>query len=149
MTNQSHFTLAFPLKSPADAKAVAEQLPPMMAGLFQVEDTIGTIHYSRFTVLSEKTLLFLGDFDGEFGQLMGELAKHAGPLFDFIFQHVDNPPPGLVADHANDVRRLDREASSDPGESLHRLPRGHCRRRLRPSHRPQASAAAVYSIRSW
>ena len=67
VTNQSHFTLAFPLKSPADAKAVAEQLPPMMAGLFQAEDTIGTIHYSRFTVLSEKTLLFLGDFDGEFG----------------------------------------------------------------------------------
>ena len=101
MTNQSHFTLAFPLKSPADAKALAEQLPPMMPGLFQAEDTIGTIHYSRFTVLSEKTLLFLGDFDGEFGQLMGELAKHAGPVFDFIFQHVDNPPPTPVADHAD------------------------------------------------
>jgi hypothetical protein len=97
--NQSHFTLAFPLKSPADAKALAEQLPTMMPGLFQVEDAIGTIHYSRFTVLSEKTLLFLGDFDGEFGQLMGELAKHAGPVFDFIFHKglqsrvVGNFPP--------------------------------------------------------
>jgi hypothetical protein len=67
MTNQSHFTLAFPLKSPADAKAVAEQLPPLMPALFQVEDTIGTIRYSRFTLLSEKTLLFLGDFDGPAG----------------------------------------------------------------------------------
>ena len=101
MTNQSHFTLEFPLKTPADAKALAEQLPAMMPGLFQAEDTIGTIHYSRFTVLSEKTLLFLGDFDGEFGQLFGELAKHAGPVFDFIFQHVDNPPPTPVADHAD------------------------------------------------
>ena len=41
-----------------------------MPALFQAADTIGTIHYSRFTVLSEQTLLFLGDFDGEFGQLM-------------------------------------------------------------------------------
>ena len=99
MTDQSHFTLEFPLKSPTDAKALAEHLPAMMPGLFQAEDTIGTIHYSRFAVLSEKTLLFLGDFDGEFAELFGELAKHAGPVFDFIFQHIDGPPPTPVADH--------------------------------------------------
>src|SRR6266478_3115077 len=98
--SQSHFTLSFPLKSPADAKALAEQLPPMMPALFQAADTIGTIHYSRFTVLSEKTLLFLGDFDGEFGPLMTGLAKHAGPVFDAIFQHVAGPPPTPVADNA-------------------------------------------------
>jgi hypothetical protein len=67
--SQNHFTLSFPLKSPTDAKLLAEQLPPLMPQLIQAADTIGTIHYSRFTVLSEKTLLFLGDFDGEFGQL--------------------------------------------------------------------------------
>ncbi len=98
--SQSHFTLSFPLKSPADAKALAEQLPPMMPALFQAEDTIGTIHYSRFTVLSEKTLLFLGDFDGEFSPLMADLARAAGPVFDAIFQHVDNPPSTPVADNA-------------------------------------------------
>src|SRR5271167_2924724 len=100
--SQSHFTLSFPLKSPADAKALAEQLPPLMPGLFQAQDGIGTIHYSRFTVLSEKTLLFLGDFDGQFSALMAELAKRAGPVFDAIFQHVENPPPSPVADHADD-----------------------------------------------
>src|SRR5258708_34389652 len=99
--SQSHFTLSFPLKSPADAKALAEQLPPMMPTLFQAADAIGTIHYSRFTVLSEKTLLFLGDFDREFGQLMAELAKHAGPVFDAIFQHVENPPSTPVADNVD------------------------------------------------
>src|SRR5436190_16700984 len=97
--NQSHFTFSFPLKSPEDAKAIAVELPPLMPGLFQAEDTIGTIHYSRFTILSDKTLLFLGDFDGEFGPLMADLAKHAGPVFDAIFQHVDNPPSTPVADH--------------------------------------------------
>ena len=79
MTNQNHFTLSFPLKSPADAKAIAEELPPLMPGLFQAEDAIGTIHYSRFTILSEKTLPFLGDLDGEFTQLMTDLATHTGP----------------------------------------------------------------------
>src|SRR6266576_2555324 len=99
--SQNHFTLRFPIRSPADAKALAEMLPPLMPGLFQAADTIGMIHYSRFTVLSEKTLLFLGDFDGEFGQLMTDLAQAAGPVFDAIFQHVDNPPSTPVADNAD------------------------------------------------
>jgi hypothetical protein len=95
--SQNHFTLSFPLKSPADAKVLAGQLPPMMPGLFRAADAIGRVHYSRFTVLSAKTLLFLGDFDGEFGPLMADLGKLAGPVFDAIFQHVDNPPPVPVA----------------------------------------------------
>jgi hypothetical protein len=103
MTSQSHLTLSFPLKSAADAKALAEQLPPLMPRLFQAADEIGTIHYSRFTILSEKTLLFLVDFDGEFGLLMAELAAHAGPVFDAIFPHVDDPPPGPVATNSEAV----------------------------------------------
>ena len=99
--SQNHFTLSFPLKSPADATALATQLPPLMPGLFQAQDAIGTIHYSRFTVLSEKTLLFLSDFDGEFGTLMSGLAKQAGPVFDAILQHVVNPPPTPVAANAD------------------------------------------------
>src|SRR6266700_5452325 len=95
--SQNHFTLSFPLRSPADAKALAEELPPMMPGMFQAADSVGRIHYSRFTVLSERTLLFLGDFDGEFAQLMADLAKLAGPVFDAIFRHVDNPPSTPVA----------------------------------------------------
>src|SRR6266436_3788501 len=95
--SQNHFTLSFPLKSPADAKVLAEQLPPMMPGLFRAADAICRVHYSRFTILSAKTLLFLGDFDGEFGRLMADLGKLAGPVFDAIFQHVDNPPPVPVA----------------------------------------------------
>src|SRR5277367_3590790 len=95
--SQNHFTLSFPLKSPADAKAIAQQLPPLMPAMFKAEETIGTIHYSRFTVLSEKTLLFIGDFDGEFAQLMTALASTAGPVFDAIFQNVVDPPPSPVA----------------------------------------------------
>ena len=68
-----------------------------MPGFFKVEVSIGTIHYSRFTFLSEKTLLHLGDFDGHFTELMSDLAKGAGPVFDAIFRQVENPPPSPVA----------------------------------------------------
>src|SRR5579862_9522222 len=95
--SQSHFTIAFPLKSPADAQAIEVELPPLIPAIFRAQDSIGTIHYSRFTVLSEKTLLFLADFDGEFGQVMADLATHAGPVFDAILRHVDNPPSTPVA----------------------------------------------------
>ena len=99
--SQSHCTLAFPLKSPAGAKAVAQELPPLMPDLFQAEDAIGTVHYSRFTVLSERTLLFLADFDGEFGTLMVDLAKRAGKAFDAVLKHVNEPPPGPVSNNAD------------------------------------------------
>jgi hypothetical protein len=101
MASQNHFTIGFPLKSPADAKALPEELSPVLPALFQAQDAIGTIHYSRFTVLSDKTFLFLGDFDGEFSQVMADLATHAGPVFDAIFQHVQDPPATPVADHAD------------------------------------------------
>ena len=80
--SQNHFTLGFPLKSPSEGKLLAEQLPPMMPDLFQATDKIGRVHYSRFTVLSEKTLLFLGDFDGEFDHLMADLAKLADVKYE-------------------------------------------------------------------
>jgi hypothetical protein len=99
--SQSHFTLAFPLKAQAATQALAGDLAPLMPALFQAADTIGTIHYSRFTVLSERTLLLLADFDGEFGLLMTSLATLAGPVFDTAFKYVDGPPPTPVTDHAD------------------------------------------------
>ena len=95
--SQNHFTLSFPLKSPSEGKLLAEQLPAMMPDLFEATDKIGRVHYSRFTILSEKTLLFLADFDGEFDHLMSDLAKLSGPVFDAIFRHVADPPPTPVA----------------------------------------------------
>jgi hypothetical protein len=97
---QSHLTLSFPLQSYAGAKALMQELPPLMPDLW-AEDAIGTVHYSRFTVLSDRTLLFLVDFDGDLGPLMLELAKRAGPVFDVIFKHVNDSPPAPVANNAD------------------------------------------------
>jgi hypothetical protein len=98
---QNHFAIAFPLRSPAHAKMIEEQLPALMPQFFQSQDSMARIHYSQFTLLSEKTLLFLADFDGDFGQLMTDFSRHAGEVFDFIFRHVQNPPPTPVIDHAD------------------------------------------------
>ena len=62
-------------------------------GTAEVSDLAVLLNETLGTVLDEKTLLFLGDFDGEFAELMTDLAKAAGPVFDAIFEHVENPPP--------------------------------------------------------
>jgi hypothetical protein len=97
----NHLTLAFPMKSPADAKAVTERLPPMMPEFFNGLDVIGTVHYSRFTLLSDKTLLYLADFDGEFAELMRAMSGPGGSVFDAIFEHVANPPPIPIVGNAD------------------------------------------------
>ena len=97
MSAISHLTIKFPIKSPADAKALAEELPPLMPDFAKAQDTIGSVHYSRFLALDDKTLLFLADIDGDEDKLSGDLAKSAGPVFDAIFKHVDNPPPTPIA----------------------------------------------------
>jgi hypothetical protein len=94
---QDYLTLAFPLKSPDDAKALGEKLPSLAFQISPTLDAIGTVHYSRLAVLSDKTLLLLANFDGDFEPLFREFAQRLGPLFDTIFAHVDSPPPTPVA----------------------------------------------------
>jgi hypothetical protein len=118
--SQNHFTLSLPLKSPAAAKLVAEQLSPLMPNLFAANDAIGTVHYSRFTVLSEKTLLFLGDFDGEFDKLMADLAGRAGPVFDAVFQFRWSAAHARRRQRGR-FRQMDEGASDHCGKSLHSL----------------------------
>jgi hypothetical protein len=70
------------------------------AALLRAAEAIGTIHYSRFIVLSERTVLFLADFDGELEKLLRGLAQQIGPALDAILEHVDNSPPTPVANNA-------------------------------------------------
>lgn len=111
---QSHLTIAFPLKSPADAKALSQKLPPLMPDLAKAADAIGTVHYSRFVVLSEKTLLLLADFDGELEALLGSLAKRAGPVFDAALEHVEKPPATPVASNIEAFVKWATDHSLDP-----------------------------------
>jgi hypothetical protein len=97
--SQNHFTLKFKLKSKESSDALRKQLPAMMPDYFKAADRIGTIHYSRFTFLSDLELLFLADFDGEFSDLITGLANTAGPVFDNIFKYVDKSPASPVSNN--------------------------------------------------
>ena len=94
---QSHLTVTFPIKSAADQKALAEKLPMWMPFFAKAQDAEESVHYSRFLALSDKALLFIADIDGEADELIGALAKSAGPVFDAILEHVETPPRAPVA----------------------------------------------------
>lgn len=99
--SQNHFTIRFRLKSSPDSQKLKSILPGLMPLYFQAADLVGTIHYSRFTFLSEKELLFLADHDGDFNAVMTSLATYSGGMFDTIFQYVEKPPPGPVKENAD------------------------------------------------
>jgi hypothetical protein len=92
--SRNHVTLRLPLKTPVDAKALAELLPRLVPELFAEADTLGADYSPHFAIQDEDTLLFFGDFDGEFAEFMAALAKAAGPVFDDIFSPVENSSRG-------------------------------------------------------
>ena len=94
---QSHLVIDFPIKGPANAKALPEELPPLMPDLAKAQDDLGTVHFSRFMVEGDEKLLFLSDIDGEVAQHIERLVESSGPVFDAIFRHVDDPPATPVA----------------------------------------------------
>ncbi len=95
--SQSHLVIDFPIAAPADAKALTEELPPVMPDFAKAQDDLGTVHFSRFMVEGEEKLLFLSDIDGEVDQHIERLVERAGPVFDAIFEHVDDPPATPVS----------------------------------------------------
>ena len=96
--SQSHLVIDFPIKAPANAKALTEELPSFMPALAQAQDDLGTVHFSRFMVEGDRKLLFLSDIDGEVDQHIERLVGSAGQVLDAIFEHVDDPPATPVAD---------------------------------------------------
>ena len=101
--SQSHLVVDFPIKGPAIAKALPEELPPLMPDLARAQDDLGTVHFSRFIVEGDEKLLFISDIDGEVDEHVERLVERAGPVFDAIFEYVDDPPATPVADNRERV----------------------------------------------
>ena len=103
--SQSHLTIDFPIKGPANAKALTEELPPLMPDFAKTQDQLGTVHFSRFMVKGDEKLLFLSDLDGEIDTHLARLVENASPVLDAIFKHVDDAPATPVADNPQRVIR--------------------------------------------
>ena len=104
--SQSHLVVDFPIKGAAIAKALPEELPPLMPDLAKAQDDLGTVHFSRFMVEGDEKLLFLSDIDGEVDEHIERLVESAGPVLDAIFEHVDDPPPTPVAGNPERVDQM-------------------------------------------
>ena len=74
-----------------------------MPDFAKAQDDLGTVHFSRFMVEGDEKLLFLSDIDGENDQHIERLVESAGPVFDAIFKHVDDPPATPVAGNPQKV----------------------------------------------
>ena len=90
--SQSHLVIDFPVRGPANAKALPEELPALMPDLAKAQDDLGTVHFSRFMVEGDEKLIFVSDIDGEVDEHIERLVESAGPVFDAIFTHVADPP---------------------------------------------------------
>jgi hypothetical protein len=90
LMSRNHVTLRISLKTPVNANALAELLPRLVPELFAGADTLGAVYFPHFAIQDEDTLLYLGDFDGEFAEFMAALAKAAGPVFNDIFSPMEN-----------------------------------------------------------
>ena len=74
-----------------------------MPDFAKAQDNLGTVHFSRFMVKGDQKLLFLSDIDGEVDKHIKRLVESAGPVFDSIFKHVEDPPATPVASNPENV----------------------------------------------
>ncbi len=112
--SQSALTIDFPIKAPASARALPEELPALMLNLAKAQDDLGTVRFSRFMVKGDEKLLFLSDIDGEVDQHIERLVESAGPVFDAIFEHVEDPPATPVAGNSQGVIKWLKHHTHEP-----------------------------------
>ncbi len=89
------------------------------------------MHFSRFMVEGEEKLLFLSDIDGEVGPHIERLVETAGPVFDNIFEHVDDPPTTPAASDPQRVIKWLKHHVREPIDTYF-ANETRCRRSRRP-----------------
>ena len=95
--SQSHLTIDFPIRGPANARALTEELPPLMPDFARTQDQLGYRALLPFHGQGRPKLLFLSDIDGAIDTHLARLVEHASPVLDAIFKHVGDPPATPVA----------------------------------------------------
>jgi len=100
---QTPLTCIMPIKSAADAAALAQILPRAKILVDKALDAIGTVHFARFVFLQNNTqLAIITTFDGSFAQYITDFANNIGDVFNTLFQHVSDPPPMPVQQHVKE-----------------------------------------------
>jgi hypothetical protein len=109
--SQNHFTLGSPLETPADAKLIAEQLPPLMPTMFKPEE-VGTPHFAQFVLLEDNQIGFFTVYDGSFDKYIADFTKNIGPIFDVLFKFTKGAPPSPCRKYLQEFIDLRREQTA-------------------------------------
>jgi hypothetical protein len=95
---QTPLTCILPIRSPEGFRALVALLPNAKPKIDEALMKIGTVHFARFVFLQNDTqLAIITTFDGPFERYISDFAFHLGPIFDALFEHIENPPPAPVA----------------------------------------------------
>lgn len=110
---QHPLTLIMRLTSPeagAELRAILtrfQDLPPASDPVRVALDTIGTVHFARFTFLDGDTrLAVITSYDGSFDTYINEFVNEIGEVFDTILARVVDAPPLPVAEHRQEFLRF-------------------------------------------
>lgn len=95
-------------------QALSRLLPPLLPKMFEAADSIGTLHFARFVILGDTTLAFVSEYDGTFEDYIMDFSKFLGPVFDTIFEHVNNPPPTPVSKNPEGLLEWTKRNNLDP-----------------------------------
>ncbi len=98
LTEQGHLTLAFQMKSPADAAAAKEKIDTLLPEISRGAEATGIIHYCRLVEFKDH-IYFIADYDGEQEAALEAVAKHLASVLDALLIHTSEAPPTPVADN--------------------------------------------------
>ncbi|MDA1370789.1 MAG: hypothetical protein O2971_08530 [Proteobacteria bacterium] len=118
--NQSPLNVIMKVRTPVGSHAeVLKRIIQYGAPTIQyLLESSNMVHFARFVFLNNDTELGLfTSYDGEFDPYIRHFANAAGPLFDQIFAHIQDPPlmpvrenPSAFIEH---IKRYDRSPVSD------------------------------------
>ena len=99
---QNTLCLVTTLKSPADYEALVAILPIVKGQVDNAFAQLKTVHFARVVFLDDNTkVAVITEFDGDFDTYVQDFAAALGPVFDAVFQHVEDAPPLPVEDPQN------------------------------------------------
>lgn len=103
---QSPLTLVMPIRSAADAQALAALLhqiqnaPAEMNPVSRALNTLQTVHFARFVFMEADTrLAVITTYDGSFETYINDFIDAIGDVFNALLAHIGDAPPLPVQQH--------------------------------------------------
>lgn len=98
---QNTLAVVMTIKSPEDYRALVALLPQAKDEIDKSFSIVKTVHFARILLLDSNKVAIITEFDGDFDTYVQDFASALGPVFDAVFQHIEDAPPLPVEDPQN------------------------------------------------